>query len=291
MTRAEIEDVGRWDVFLSYTAPDRDWAEWVAWSLEHSGYTVFVAAWDVLPGQIISANVHDVATRSRLVIVLLSDAYLTSAVGGTEWRKVWRTDSDRLAGKVIPVRVENTRHRGPADGLSSLDLFALDADDARDRLLRGVRAALTGRSRPTSAPVFPGPDVRRAGTGNADETDIEATMAYPEDRQLRRAADGWENAARWPGPSGTAAGTHPRGGRANGAGASRDHGRAVFGRTRALLATLWLELPAPPDPEDVRGRRRARWSRVEARLDRRIIRAGPPTDEHQSPLLRRTKDR
>ena len=37
------------DFFISYTAADRAWAEWIAWQLEGAGYDVVLQAWDVAP--------------------------------------------------------------------------------------------------------------------------------------------------------------------------------------------------------------------------------------------------
>jgi hypothetical protein len=34
------------DFFISYTAADQAWAEWIAWQLEAEGYTTVLQAWD-----------------------------------------------------------------------------------------------------------------------------------------------------------------------------------------------------------------------------------------------------
>jgi hypothetical protein len=33
------------DLFISYNQADRDWANWIAWTLEGAGYTVIIQAW------------------------------------------------------------------------------------------------------------------------------------------------------------------------------------------------------------------------------------------------------
>ena len=38
------------DFFISYTSTDRPWAEWIAWQLEHEGFSVVIQAWDFRPG-------------------------------------------------------------------------------------------------------------------------------------------------------------------------------------------------------------------------------------------------
>jgi TIR domain len=48
-------DVGRpgeaeVDFFISYTGAGTAWAEWIADTLEHAGYTTVLQAWDFRPG-------------------------------------------------------------------------------------------------------------------------------------------------------------------------------------------------------------------------------------------------
>jgi hypothetical protein len=38
------------DFFISYNKADGDWAEWIAWQLEESGYSANIQAWDFRPG-------------------------------------------------------------------------------------------------------------------------------------------------------------------------------------------------------------------------------------------------
>ena len=38
------------DFFISYNRHDKQWAEWIAWTLEEAAYTVAIEAWDFRPG-------------------------------------------------------------------------------------------------------------------------------------------------------------------------------------------------------------------------------------------------
>jgi len=40
----------RWDFFVSYSAADSAWAEWIAWQLESEGHRVLVQVWDFVLG-------------------------------------------------------------------------------------------------------------------------------------------------------------------------------------------------------------------------------------------------
>ena len=39
------------DFFISYTAVDSSWAEWVAWTLEDAGFSTVIQAWDFRAGR------------------------------------------------------------------------------------------------------------------------------------------------------------------------------------------------------------------------------------------------
>ena len=45
-----MADSGGRDFFISYTAVNRPWAEWIAVQLDAAGYTTVLQAWDFRPG-------------------------------------------------------------------------------------------------------------------------------------------------------------------------------------------------------------------------------------------------
>ena len=66
------------DFFISYTSPDRAWAEWVAWQLEDEGWTTVLQAWDFTPGENFIERMRDALEQADRTIALLSPAYLAS---------------------------------------------------------------------------------------------------------------------------------------------------------------------------------------------------------------------
>jgi hypothetical protein len=78
------------DFFISYTAVNRPWAEWIAVQLEAAGYSMLLQAWDFRPG---SDFIHEMqqatASAGRTIAVLLL-AYFGSQFGEAEWRAVLR---------------------------------------------------------------------------------------------------------------------------------------------------------------------------------------------------------
>jgi hypothetical protein len=144
------------DFFLSYAQGDRAWAEWIAWMLEEDGYQVLVQAWDFVPGSNWVRHLSVGAKDAARTIVVLSDDYLESVYGSTEWQAAWARDPVGGTRRLLIARVADSDRPGLLAGVASVDLFGLSEDEARRRLRNMVSAASAGRAKPTALPQFPG---------------------------------------------------------------------------------------------------------------------------------------
>jgi signal recognition particle receptor subunit beta len=147
----------RWDFFISYTAADLAWAEWIAWELEAAGYQVLFQKWDFVPGSHWTTRMREGIHGAERTLAILSPAYLTSVYGQAEWAAAYRADPRGFTRKLIPVRVQDCQRPELLAGVVSFDLFDCPADTARRRLLNKIAEALSGRAKPSTAPAFPGP--------------------------------------------------------------------------------------------------------------------------------------
>jgi TIR domain len=141
--------------FVSYTAADRPWAEWIAWQLEAGGYATVLQAWDFRVGSDFLHEMQQAVQRADRTVAVLSPAYLGSAFGEAEWRAAFAKDPTGEQGLLVPVRVQACDPPGLLSTRVYVDLVDLDEPTARERLL----AALQQRqrpSRPLTAPAFPG---------------------------------------------------------------------------------------------------------------------------------------
>ncbi len=161
--------VARWDFFVSYTAADRGWAEWIAWHLEVAGYTVLVQAWDFVPGSHWMSRMDEGIRAGARTLAVLSRAYLRSVYGQAEWEGAYQADPTGFARRLVPVRVEDCPRPGLLGGVVSFDLFGLSADEARTRLLAQIAAIHRGRDKPGVEPPFPG-TTPPAGPPRASDT-------------------------------------------------------------------------------------------------------------------------
>ncbi|WP_462165612.1 toll/interleukin-1 receptor domain-containing protein, partial [Frankia sp. AiPs1] len=150
----------RWDFFISYTAADQAWAEWIAWELEDAGYQVLVQVWDFVPGSHWTTRMSEAIQHAERTVAVLSHAYLTSVYGQQEWEAALRADPRGFERKLIPVRVEDCPRPGLLGGVVSFDLFDYEPDAARQTLRDNIKAAMEGRGKPAVAPAFPASTAR-----------------------------------------------------------------------------------------------------------------------------------
>jgi hypothetical protein len=139
--------------FISYTAVDRQWAEWIAWELEEARYTAILQAWDFTPGSHFVTAMHLATQITERTIAVLSRAYLESAFSEQEWQAAWADDPSGVERKLLVLRVENCPRPGLLGQVVSEDLFGVGKELARARLLAAVQE---GRRKPPMPPQFPG---------------------------------------------------------------------------------------------------------------------------------------
>ena len=143
----------RHDFFISYNGRDRDWAEWIAWTLEEDDrYSVLVQAWDFRPGQNFVLQMHRAATETDRTLVVLSPNYLTAEYTQPEWAVAVAHDPSGTSRKLIPVRVAPCQPEGLLKAIIYADLVGLSQDEARTVVLD----AIPDRAKPDEPPVFPG---------------------------------------------------------------------------------------------------------------------------------------
>jgi hypothetical protein len=147
---------------VSYAGADLRWAEWIAWILEDAGHSVVIQAWDFAGGSPFVHKMHRAVQDAERTVAVLSAAYLQSAYAEAEWQAAWVEDPSGRASKLLVFRVEDCDRSGLLRQLVTVDLFGLDRDAARDRLLAAVR---DDRGKPAGEPTFPGVPAGSAPAG------------------------------------------------------------------------------------------------------------------------------
>ncbi|MFI0371872.1 FxSxx-COOH system tetratricopeptide repeat protein [Actinomadura sp. 1N219] len=149
------DDAGRKRFFISYAGPDRLWAEWIGWQLEQAEHDVELDVWDWGPGENFVLRMNQALRSANRVLALFSASYFEQDRFTTdEWTSTIAIKE--YGPRLVPIRIENLpRDRFPAAlrAMTTLDLFGLEEDQARRRLLELVEQP----GHPASSPVFPGP--------------------------------------------------------------------------------------------------------------------------------------
>lgn len=144
-------DVTRKDFFISYTAHDRQWAEWIAWELEEAQFTVQIQAWDFTGNWVLLMN--RAMTETARTIAVLSPHYFESGYTPAEWAEAFRRDPKGEKDLLIPVRIAPVELQGIFAQLTYVDLVGLSESTASERLLHRVRGE---RGKPATRPSYPG---------------------------------------------------------------------------------------------------------------------------------------
>ena len=161
------------DFFVSYTQFDRGWADWIAWVLEDSGFSVAVQAWDSVPGKDFVGWMHEQAKGCERVLVLYSDRYERSDIARIEWTPFRRRDPRGDGSRVIPILVSEAKPVGLLETLTYIDLHPHAGNDValQAELFGGIRKALdgaaNGRAKPKGKPPTPGRAPGASGEASA----------------------------------------------------------------------------------------------------------------------------
>ncbi|MBW4473574.1 MAG: SUMF1/EgtB/PvdO family nonheme iron enzyme [Stenomitos rutilans HA7619-LM2] len=139
------------DFFISYNRHDKQWAEWIAWTLEEAGYTVVIEVWDFQPGGNFALFMDRAVTEAQITIVVLSERFLQSTYTEPEWRAAFARDPQSIVRKLIPVRVEECKPTGLLAQIVYVDLVGITEPAAKALLL----SVLQERTKPAQAPRFP----------------------------------------------------------------------------------------------------------------------------------------
>jgi tetratricopeptide (TPR) repeat protein len=139
------------DFFISYTVVDQDVAEWIAWVLEDAGYQTVIQVWDFRPGREFITEMQRALVRADRVLAVLSPAYLRSSFARQEWNAALAADPRGTAGRLLPVRVAAVDLQGLDRPRIYVDLVGLPKEEAKSRLLAGVKP---GRAKPAEEPRF-----------------------------------------------------------------------------------------------------------------------------------------
>jgi tetratricopeptide (TPR) repeat protein len=139
------------DIFISYTASDRDWAFWIAKELEALGQTPRIHEWAIKGGDDIYAWMEERHDAADHVLCVVSDEYLSAPYSTLERNAaLWQAASKR-PGFVLFVAVKPCRLPTLADHIRRCELYGIPEEAARIRF-----GEFMGKREAPAAIAFPG---------------------------------------------------------------------------------------------------------------------------------------
>jgi MinD-like ATPase involved in chromosome partitioning or flagellar assembly/tetratricopeptide (TPR) repeat protein len=146
------------DVFLSYAAVDRMWAEWISGELSDAGLRVTMREIDLAPEAVDGEDGGGVFRNASRVLILLSQDYVQSPNAAELWKQAVERDPGGAGRFLVPIRLDNVRTPPPFVERAPIDLAGItDEDRATELLLE----ALDQPHQPRSAASAPSDSRRR----------------------------------------------------------------------------------------------------------------------------------
>ncbi|MGW6457284.1 FxSxx-COOH system tetratricopeptide repeat protein [Streptomyces sp. NPDC055078] len=168
------------DLFLSYVAENRMWADWIEALLTRAGFRVVPR--DVSVER--DPDDMDPAETAARTVVLLSGAYLKSARAVDLWQRTTAEDPGGARHHLLPLRVGDVRLTTPYIDRNPVDLFRLDEVQASSALLRALDRPVQLPDASSPGPRFPGtvPKIWNAPPRNAGFTGRSVALERMRDR-------------------------------------------------------------------------------------------------------------
>ncbi|KDQ66356.1 FxSxx-COOH system tetratricopeptide repeat protein [Streptomyces halstedii] len=142
------------DLFLSYVAENRMWADWIESVLTRAGFRVVPRDASADPGPEPPARpTPETAART---VVLLSSAYLKSQRAVGLWDRAVAEDPGGGRRRLLPLRISDVRLSAPYIDRNPVDLFRLDEVHATTALMRAVDRPVQLGDGVAPGPRFPG---------------------------------------------------------------------------------------------------------------------------------------
>ena len=126
-------------LFISFTSPDRQKAEWIAWTLRNAGHMIAIHTWDVPPGGNFLFWMNEKLVWADRVIAVVSPDYGTAEYSLVEWLSAFHNDPTGVEGRLVPVIVRPTPDLPPLmRAISHIDITDVDETEAAKRLIDGI---------------------------------------------------------------------------------------------------------------------------------------------------------
>ncbi len=142
------------DLFLSYVAENRMWADWLESILTRAGFRVVPR--DVSAERSPDEPADTTAENAARTVVLLSSAYLKSQRAVELWERTATEAVGSGRRRLVPLRIGDVRLSAPYIDRNPVDLFRLDEVHATTAVMRALDRPVQVTDGVSPGPRFPG---------------------------------------------------------------------------------------------------------------------------------------
>lgn len=139
---AGVNSMEKRDFFISYTQADKAWAVWIADVLKKNGYSVYVQALDILPGDDFLAKMEEFLENSENFIAVWSEGYSKSGYCMNEMRAAFHQCHNGRMKRLLPVRIDTHPMLALYAALVHVDLSDMSKASER-KLMDAVRSIVS----------------------------------------------------------------------------------------------------------------------------------------------------
>jgi tetratricopeptide (TPR) repeat protein len=146
---------GALDIFISYAAVDRMWAEWIAGEANDAGLRASMREIDSQPFPEPGNDPPSFLSNTSRAIVLLSEDYIASVKSATTWKTLAAREPVGGRPFIVPLRLDNVRLEAPFDEHIPIDLSGLHEQRAIDVVREALQQPVYPRSATPTEPDAP----------------------------------------------------------------------------------------------------------------------------------------
>jgi hypothetical protein len=130
----------KYDVFLSYSTKDKEKVHALAQRLKHDGLRVWLDAWAIRPGDLISLKIQQGLEQSRILLMCMSPAYFASDWGRMEHLTLLFRDPTNAQRRLIPLLIAECKPPDIIAQFSRID-WRTASEEEYAKLLAACRGA------------------------------------------------------------------------------------------------------------------------------------------------------
>lgn len=129
------------DVFISHSAVDKEFARTLARDLEERGYRVWLDDWNLVPGDSFADVISEAIKSSKYLIAVMSPDYFASDWTAQEWQAALIREIEDAKVKVLPLMYRDCNVPEPLRAKLWIDFRETNSyESSLNRLLAGLKS-------------------------------------------------------------------------------------------------------------------------------------------------------